>query len=53
MHTSGDSEEETKFVYWEKQGKDRMCGLHALNSLVQGPVFNESNLFNIAEELNK
>lgn len=40
-----------KYVYWEKQGKDRMCGLHAINSLMQGPVFDVSTLFQIAHEL--
>jgi ataxin-3 len=47
------NQEENKFVYWEKQGKDRLCGLHALNAIIQGPSFNESNLYAIAEELNK
>ena len=48
-----DDQDESKFVYWEKQGKDRLCGLHSLNSLVQGPVFNESNLCAIAIELDQ
>ena len=50
---ASDNQGETQFIYWEKQGKDRMCGLHCLNSLVQGPLFNESSLFNIAQELDK
>ena len=41
------------FVYWEKQGKDRMCGLHAINSLLQGPVFNEISLSQIARKLDE
>jgi ataxin-3 len=45
--------DESKFVYWEKQGKDRLCGLHSLNSLVQGPLFNESNLCTIALEIDQ
>ena len=45
--------EEVKFVYWEKQGKDRMWGLHWLNSLVQGPIFNESTLFETARKLDE
>lgn len=49
----GQDQTETKFVYWEKQGKDRLCGLHCLNSLVQGPLFNESNLCTIALELDQ
>ena len=31
------------FVYWEKQGSDRLCGVHCLNSLLQGPFFDEVN----------
>ena len=31
----------SKFVYWEKQGFDKLCGVHSLNSLVQGPIYNE------------
>lgn len=48
-----ESDSEDKFVYWEKQGKDRLWGLHWLNSLVQGPLFNESNLCTIALELDQ
>lgn len=48
-----DNHDEAQFIYWEKQGKDRMCGLHWLNSLVQGPLFNESSLFNVAQDLDK
>lgn len=44
---------EYKYVYWEQQGKDRLCGLHTLNSLLQGPIFNESSLFSIAQELDR
>ncbi len=25
-----------KKVYWEKQGVDRLCGVHAISSLLQG-----------------
>lgn len=44
-------------IYWESQGKDRMCGLHALNSLLQvgdfhvfhwfGFVINSFNVFHL------
>ena len=42
-----------KYVYWEKQDADLMCGLHGLNSLLQGPYFDEVSLANLAIELNE
>ena len=44
---------ETKFIYWEKQGKDRLWGLHAINSLVQNPLYDEADLGTIAYELDQ
>eukprot|EP01071_Lankesteria_metandrocarpae_P012489 Lankesteria_metandrocarpae@DN596_c0_g1_i1.p1 len=38
-------------VFWEKQGADRMCGLHCLNALLQGPYFDESDLSDVALKL--
>ncbi|KAF7457444.1 josephin protein [Cryptosporidium felis] len=38
-------------VYWEKQGNDRMCALHSLNSLLQGPYFDEFQLSRVAREI--
>ncbi len=39
-------------VYWEKQEKDTMtCGLHCLNALLQGPYFDESELSQIALQI--
>ncbi|KAL4440834.1 hypothetical protein ABPG74_013815 [Tetrahymena malaccensis] len=40
-------------VYWEKQGNDLLCGVHCLNSLLQGPFFNEVDLAYFAQELDK
>ena len=40
-----------KRVYWEKQGQDKLCGVHCINSLLQGPYFNEIALSEIALEL--
>ncbi len=40
-------------VYWEKQGVDALCGVHTLNSLLQGPYFNEVELAEMALELDK
>ena len=45
--------EEMKFVYWEKQGKDRLWGLHAINCLVQNPLYDEADLGTIAYELDQ
>ncbi|OEH78438.1 machado-joseph disease [Cyclospora cayetanensis] len=42
-----------QLVYWEKQGADRMCALHCLNSVLQGPYFTESELSAIGLELDK
>lgn len=38
-------------VYFEKQGNDLMCGLHCVNALLQGPVFNEVTMAQIAQQL--
>lgn len=38
-------------IYWEKQGQDMLCGLHCINSLLQGPIFDEISLSQIAREL--
>lgn len=48
MHSSS-----SQTVYWEKQGSDRLCAVHALNSLVQGPLFSESDLATIASDLDR
>jgi len=40
-------------IYWEKQELWRLCGLHCLNSIMQGPFFNEVELSEIAHELDK
>jgi len=42
-----------KKIYWEKQGVDMLCGVHTINSLLQGPFFNEITLANIALELDR
>jgi ataxin-3 len=39
-------------VYFEKQ-VDRLCGVHCLNSLLQGPIFSQSELNKYAAELDK
>ena len=42
------------YVYWEKQEKDIMtCGVHCLNALLQGPVFTEVQLSEIALRLDE
>ena len=32
-------------VYWEKQSDDKLCGLHCLNAILQGPVHDIVNLY--------
>eukprot|EP00922_Rhytidocystis_sp_ex-Travisia-forbesii_P021345 GHVS01031274.1.p1 GENE.GHVS01031274.1~~GHVS01031274.1.p1 ORF type:complete len:449 (-),score=77.34 GHVS01031274.1:51-1265(-) len=40
-------------VYWEKQGADRLCAMHCINSLLQGPYFSESSMVDVAQQLDK
>ncbi len=42
-----------KYVYFEKQKNDRLCGLHALNALMQGPFFDVGQLTDIGLRLNE
>ena len=42
-----------KVVYFEKQSNDRLCGLHCLNNLLQGPFFDIVTLSEIGIELDK
>ncbi len=42
-----------QYVYWEKQGQDKLCGLNCTNSLLQGPYFKELDMLNIALQLDK
>ena len=38
-------------MYFEKQGNDLMCGLHCINALLQGPIFDEVSMSEIAQQL--
>lgn len=40
-------------VYWEQQGADLLCGVHCLNSLLQGPVYSATDLAAIAGQLDE
>ena len=40
-------------VFFSKQHKDNMCGLHCINALLQGPYFDEGTLSEIAIALDK
>lgn len=47
-------------VYWERQGVDSLCGVHCINSLLQGaifintgPYFDEIQLSEMALELDR
>jgi len=42
-----------KYIYFEKQTMSKLCGLHAINALLQGPFFNEITLSEIGNELDK
>ena len=42
-----------KVVYFEKQSNDRLCGLHCLNNLLQGPFLDIVTLSEIGIELDK
>eukprot|EP01138_Halocafeteria_seosinensis_P015514 gb/GECG01015832.1/.p1 GENE.gb/GECG01015832.1/~~gb/GECG01015832.1/.p1 ORF type:complete len:415 (+),score=68.92 gb/GECG01015832.1/:1-1245(+) len=44
------TEEPQAFIYHERQ-EGNLCGVHALNNLLQGPYYSEVDLANIAEEL--
>lgn len=40
-------------VYFEKQSDDRLCGLHCVNNLLQGPFYDMISLSEIGVELDK
>ena len=40
-------------IYWEKQGKTNLCGLHLINNLLQSPNFDKNMLDEISSELDK
>jgi len=40
-------------VYFEKQANDRLCGIHCLNTLMQGPYFDVITLSEIAQSLDE
>ncbi|ANQ10972.1 Uncharacterized protein PCOAH_00054150 [Plasmodium coatneyi] len=42
-----------KYVYWEKQGNDRMCGLHCINAILQGPHYSEDVVAAIGREIDE
>ncbi|CAA9991057.1 ataxin-3, putative [Plasmodium knowlesi strain H] len=42
-----------KYVYWEKQGNDRMCGLHCINAILQGPHYSEDVVATIGREIDE
>jgi ataxin-3 len=41
------------FIYFEKQSNDRLCGVHCLNMLLQGPHFDPFSLGEIAQSLDQ
>jgi ataxin-3 len=44
---------EKPYIYFEKQGGDMMCGVHSINALLQGPIFNEIKMSQIGLALDK
>lgn len=44
---------DSQLVYFEKQGNDLMCGLHCINALLQGPIFDEVSMSEIARALDE
>lgn len=40
-------------IYWERQQGDLMCGLHALNAILQGNYYDEITLSQVAIDLDK
>ena len=44
---------ERQYIYFEKQGGDMMCGVHSVNALLQGPVFDEVKMSQIGLALDK
>jgi ataxin-3 len=47
------NQSEPKYIYFEKQGADMMCGVHCINSLLQGPYFDEVSMSQIAISLDQ
>jgi ataxin-3 len=41
------------YVYFEKQSDDRLCGMHCINSLLQGPFFDLVSLSEIGQYLDR
>ena len=39
------------WVYWEKQGTDRLCAVHCINSILQGPFYTEVRWLDFDETL--
>jgi hypothetical protein len=34
-------------IYWEKQGLSKLCGLHTINCILQGPFYDEVALIDL------
>lgn len=43
--------EQETYVYWERQGAGRLCGVHCINALLQGPFYDHAALESIALDL--
>lgn len=40
-------------VYWERQGVNRLCAVHCVNTILQGPVFGDDDFWKFAHELDE
>ena len=39
------------YVYWEQQRSDQLCAMHAVNALLQAPIYTEIDLGQIGQAL--
>jgi hypothetical protein len=42
---------EYQLYYWERQGKEHTCGIHTVNSILQGPYITKQIFMSKANEL--
>ena len=42
---------DSQLFYWERQGKEHTCGIHTVNSILQGPYITKQIFISKAHEL--
>lgn len=40
-------------MYWEQQRSDQLCAVHAINAVLQAPIYTEVDLAEVAQELDR